>query len=485
MDAQNNHPNVIMIFPDQWRGDCLSYLGNPDVETPNLDALCYEGVVFEKCYSPVPTCIAARACMITGMDPDSTGRHGYRDGVPWNYPVTLMTQFRDAGYQTINSGKTHFFPDRANLGFEVNHLYAHEMHAQKFDPDFRCDYHDYLRKETGGEVRDTVDEMSSNGWYTKVWPHAEHLHPSAWTTSMAIESIEKRDPTRPFFLNLGYHRPHPPYDPPQTFWDIYKDKELAPSPIGDWAEEYDIPMQQMDGQYGRLPEGMLDRTKKGYYASISFLDYQIGRLIYFLKLKGLYENTIILFSSDHGEMLGDHHHFKKLVPFEGSSRVPLVIKPTGKNYSHASRRTSTLANLCDLMPSLLDGAGIELPEHLDGISLWNEVESGEDDSRDYLHGEHAPSWHYVVTENFKYIWHSNSGKEYFFDLKNDPSEMTNAIDNPQWQSVVDEMRHQLIKKLKGRPEDGMISDGKLSPGNTTPAVRPWLLARQQKGEPSL
>jgi len=169
-----DRPNILFIYPDQWRFDCLSVLGHPAVETPFLDQLANQGTIFTSAYTPAPSCIPARACLATGMGPSSCGRLGYRDGVPWPYD-TFMTRLRDSGYHTMCAGKTHFWPARARLGFEELQLY--EMIYQ--DMEHPSDYHIWLRKQTGELIRDGGEEHDSNSCLAAPWLHDEALHPNS------------------------------------------------------------------------------------------------------------------------------------------------------------------------------------------------------------------------------------------------------------------------------------------------------------------
>lgn len=290
-------PNIIFIFPDQWRGDCLSFLGHPTVETPFLDQMAHEGVCFTNAFTPCPSCIAARAALMTGMTPSEAGRMGYRDGVPWNYQVLFPQLLRDHGYQTMCVGKTHFHPTRAHLGFEELELY--EMPYQDWNQP--SDYHLWLREKSNGLIRDTALDLDSNSMsVVHPWAHSEELHPNTWNITRGIELLERHDPTRPFFLQLSFHRPHPPLDPVLSYFERYLQKELPKPPIGDWATDNAQPVKTVYPGMGIIPAAQLDRARRAYYAQISHLDYQIGRLIRHLRGRKMLANTWLVFAADHG-----------------------------------------------------------------------------------------------------------------------------------------------------------------------------------------
>jgi arylsulfatase A-like enzyme len=400
-----------------------------------------------------------------------------------------MSCLRDSGYQTINVGKTHFYPNRANLGFEINHVYANEWHSQRENPAFVSDYHEWLRRQTGGVISPSTEMMSSNSWVPRPWAADESLHPNNWTMQTAIECMEKRDPTRPFFLQIGFHRPHPPYDPPISFYEDYRGRTLAPVPVGDWAAGNDVPPSRVNASVGRLRPDWLDNARRAYYAQISALDHQIGRLILYLQKRDLFEDTIIVFASDHGEMLGDHHMFRKTVPFEGSARVPLIVKVHNGAASaegsrgHAVDEAAIPAGraidhpvvLTDLMPTLLEAARVVVPEQVEGKSLWSSVLGDESPIHEYIHGEHSPCWQYIVSGTKKYAWRSDTGEQWLFNLQEDPQELRNLVGSAEAADAVEMNRRRLARALADRPEDGMSDGSRLFAGHTTPAVRQWLL----------
>ncbi len=465
-------PNILFIFPDQWRGDCLSCAGHSAVETPFLDQLAAEGTRFTSAYTPSPTCVPARACLATGRRPVSTGRLGYRDGNPWPYANTYMRVLRDGGYQTLCSGKTHFYPPRARLGFEELELY--ETPAQ--DMDHPSDYHQWLAKETGGLVRDTCEELDSNAWLAHPWTQPEHLHPNAWTTTTAIEMLERRDPTRPYFLQVAYHRPHPPHDPPIEFYNRHQGTPLPDIPIGDWAAEDDAPLQAIDSITGKLPQRKLDRTRHAYFAQIEHIDYQIGRLFRYLRARKLLDDTWIVFSSDHGEMLGDHHRYRKTCPFEGSAHIPLIIRAPKNAEAFPEGQTCDIpVSLEDISATLVEIGSQQIPADYEGHSLLPQMkDASEPAKRDYIHGEHAPNWQYLTDGKEKFAWDTITDEHWFFDLEEDPQELTNLAAREDQAERVQVWEQRLIEILKDRPEDDLSDGTKLKGGKRFEKTRTWL-----------
>ena len=228
-------PSIVFILSDQWRGDALSILGHPVAETPYLDQLARRGTLFTASYSPCPSCIAARASIFTGLRPTTHGRIGYRDQVPWRYTETLCELLGQAGYQTHVTGKTHFFPQRLHLGFQSMDSYEG---AQNFDGRYVNDYWEWLREKSNGLYHEEDHGVDWNSWVARPSHLPEALHVNTWTVTKALDFLRRRDPTRPFFLNISFHRPHPPIDPPQVNWDLFREKPLPPVPVGDWAARH-------------------------------------------------------------------------------------------------------------------------------------------------------------------------------------------------------------------------------------------------------
>lgn len=206
----------------------------------------------------------------------------------------------------------------------------------------------------------------------------------------------------------------------------------------------------------------------GYYAAITHVDNQVGRLINALKRDGSLEDTVVIFLSDHGEMLFDHASFRKLLPYEGAAHIPVILRVGKHVRTTSAHRCSSTVELMDVMPTLLDLAGVPIPRGIDGRSFAGCVD-GKPLERPYVHGEHAfteeQSHHYIVTDSDKYIWFSQTGVERYFDLAHDPFETHDAIDDPSCQERINHLRNILIRELEPR-EEGFVKNGRLVVGAT-------------------
>ncbi len=245
----------------------------------------------------------------------------------------------------------------------------------------------------------------------------------------------------------SYVRPHAPFDAPKAFFDIYENIRLNPPVIGDWAAELSEQSKYLSSSEGCFDDELRRRAMIGYYACISHLDNQIGKLLDGLFFENLTQNTLIVFVSDHGDLLFDHNMSRKSRPYKGSVNIPLIITGAGIPQNGVCH---SLAELRDIMPTLLSYAGAEIPETVDGQNLLSD-----NFSREYIHGEHSGGDignQFIVTQHDKYIWFMKSGKGQYFDLDKDPNELHDAINDDVYSSRIDYLRSCLIKELKNRPE---------------------------------
>ncbi len=474
MTESKGRPNILLIMTDQMRGDCLGIAGHPDVKTPYLDQLASQGAWFPNAYTAVPSCIAARCGLLTGLSPEHHGRVGYRDRVDWNYPATMPGELAKVGYYTKCVGKMHVHPLRNLMGF--HHIELHDGYLGSYrraDIPFyehqanADDYFHWLKCQLGSD-RDVMDTgIDVNSWLARPWPYEEKYHPTNWVTDRAIDFLRSRDRSRPFFLKASYVRPHPPFDAPQCFFDLYKDKDLTPPPVGDWADKERLARygRIVDSDTGPIDPELLRQAQVGYYACISHVDNQIGRILNALAEEGVLQDTVILFCSDHGELLGDHHTYRKIRPYQGSVHVPMILYNGG-----LSGKQENLVELRDIMPTFLELAGATAPETLDGISMLRP------NGREYLHGEHSGGDignHYIVTKTDKYCWFTQSGREQYFDLKKDPQELCDLSGDPACKERVEYLRNLLVKELAGR-EEGYSDGVRLIPGRPERSVLSFL-----------
>ena len=466
----SDRPNIFLIMTDQQRGDCLSIDGHPALLTPNMDAIGAAGVRFRRAYTTCPSCIAARRSLLSGQFPATHGMVGYRDGVEWApHPPTVASELRAAGYQTVWIGRTmHQHPDRKRYGFD-------HMVISGWESDYN-QWLDRLAPAGGGYYGTGV---MHNDWTARPWHLAEELHHTNWVVSEALRFLEAgRDPSCPLFLVVSFVAPHPPLIPPAFYFERYLRTELPPPDIGDWATPpparglgLDVSDEHVD-----LRGEQLRCTRAGYYGLINHVDDQIRRLLN--PVKGIDRmlggNNVVLFTSDHGEMLGDHYQWRKSKAYEGSARIPLLIRAPQRLGLRRGAVVDTPVCLEDVMPTLLDLAGAPIPATVEGRSLlplWR----GETPAwREHLHLEHSPYFQALLDGREKYIWQVRDGREQLFDLQADPRELHDLAPDPAAAPRVAAWRERLVEQLKARPE-GFVRDGKLVAGRPYGPVLPHAL----------
>lgn len=428
-------PNVLLIMTDQQRWDTLGCYGNKAIETPNLDWLASMGTVFRSAYTPSPSCIPARASLLTGMDPWNTGILGMgrgqgNMGVGFNH--TLPGELAHAGYHTQGVGKMHFYPQRALNGF---HRTVLDESGRVYAPSFKSDYEQWFDRNKTGDYGITDHGIDWNSWMARPYHAPEFLHPSVWTVNESIKFLKERDPSKPFYLKTSFARPHSPYDPPAYYFDLYMNKKLKEPSVGEWAAVHDDPE---DGASPTAWRGVrsreeIKRARAGYYGSIAFIDHQIGRLLMHLQDTDLLNNTVIVFTSDHGDMMGDQNLWRKTYAYEGSAHVPLIVcmpNSFGKPVPYVDEPVT----LQDIMPTILEAAGTPVPETVDGRSMQSLMRGETVGWRDFVHGEHSTCYsevqemQYLTDGKMKYIWFPRIGEEQLFDLTHDPYECVNLAD---------------------------------------------------------
>jgi len=424
----SQRPNILLITTDQQRYDALGINGNEVLRTPNLDALASHGVNFRRCYVTCPVCIPARRTLISGLHPATHGMRGYHDGLEFDPPHTLPGCLRDAGYQTQLVGKLHLHPQRKRFGFDHMVLSDSANHRPTSRYQSENDYLDWLRDQ-GVPFHANAHGINGNGRVARPFQLDEEYHHTSWVAQQAARFLESwRDPSSPWFLHLSFVAPHPPLIPPRCYFERYIDrKDLVPH-IGAWVPPFDETPRGIDpaSAVGPFPPDEIHDAIAGYYGLINHIDdriqYVIDRFFEYANPRSR-QPTWILFSSDHGELLGDHHLFRKSMPYEGSAHVPLFI--SGRNVDLPTGESDALACWEDIMPTLLDLAGVPIPEGLDGRSLVPAMRGEAAGVREAILGECGggiPN-HWVVAGEMKYIWFPKTNEEQLFDLAADPHEL--------------------------------------------------------------
>lgn len=433
-------PNVLLVTTDHWPGRLLGHAGHPSILTPTLDSLAAAGTSFPNAYSECPVCVPARHTLMTGLSPRS---HGLRDngGEGRPAPVSMAQSFRDQGYQAYAVAKMHTKPQRSRFGFD-DILLDEEGRA---NPD---DYEIFLADQGHGGQR-FAGGMSNNEYVWRPWHLPEDCHVTNWATQQMCRTISRKDPSRPAFWYLGYSHPHPPLAPLQAYLDLYREIPIEAPFYGDWA-----------GGVPDLPERRqreILAIRRAFYALCTHIDHQLRVVIGTMARQGVLDNTIILFTADHGDMLGNHGRWAKRVFFQDAANVPMILSlPAGLQRQEAGTRDPRLVCWADIMPTLHDLCGLPVPGHCDGQSMVNEA------PREYLYGEcgetRKPSANRMIRRgDYKLIYFPQGNRRLLFHLGKDPKELHDLSEDPAHASALRDLTALLVEEL--RPLDGDCLSG--------------------------
>lgn len=464
---EQKKPHIILLMTDQQRGDALGCMGNKAVISPNLDKLAQEGTLFVKGYSSAPSSTPGRAGLLTGLSPWHHGMLGY-GRVALKYKYEMPQMLRNLGYYTFGIGKMHWFPQKSLHGFHATLI---DESGRVESPDFISDYREWFQLNAPGKNPDATG-IGWNEHAAGIYKLNEKLHPTAWTGHTACELIRNYDNDQPLFLKVSFARPHSPYDPPKRFLDLYANADIPKPAIGDWCGKYSQlknPQQAAkDAPFANFGDEYAVNSRRHYYANITFIDEQIGKIIQTLKEKGMYDNAIICFTSDHGDMLGDHYHWRKTYPYEGSTHVPYIIKWPKNRITPppAGLKIEQPVELRDFLPTFIEAAGGQVPPDMDGKSLFTLIKGDKNSWRKYIDLEHATCysadnyWCALTDGKIKYIWNFHNGNEQLFDLVKDPLELKNLASVTKYKKQLETMRKEMVNHLSERGEE-FVKDGKL------------------------
>ncbi len=393
--------HILILFTDQQRWDTICALGNPHIQTPNLDALVDDSVVFDHCITPSPVCVPARYSMFTGQYPARTGCNN-NNTERNRESAGFYSQITESGYNSGCVGKMHYLWDPYGpIGFDKR--WSQEELAAEGD-----DYMSYIREKYPW-VFDYNGMRSEMYYVPQISQLPPYDHPTQWIGDRSVEFIQSHTPDRPMLLFSSFIHPHPPYAPPAPWQKLYREDPPEPHMPEDPDSFYDVIGERCSLERLQISRQDILRTKNYYYACVSFVDYQVGRIIQALKDKGMYEDTLILFASDHGDMMGDFNAIGKRTMVDASCRVPLIIKYPGQE----PRKRKEPCSLVDIAPTILNYAGIDYDSaEFDGKDLFSEF------NRDVVFSQHGcgVNGSYMVTDGQnKLIYLAKTGKYYFFD----------------------------------------------------------------------
>ena len=447
-----NRPNILLISTDHWPAALLGAAGHPMIQTPTLNSLARSGIRFTNAYAECPICIPARRTLMTGTTPRTHGARVFKEKLPMPELPTLAQTFREAGYQAYAVGKLHVYPQRDRIGFD-DVILDEEGRSRYGTGD---DYETFLADQ-GYPGQQFLHGMSNNEYGWRPWHLPEQTHPTNWATRQLARTIKRRDPTRPAFWFLSYRHPHPPLVPLQIYLDLYRQLDLHRQPasdkpyMGDWiGGDSPFAIRRRQARHEGMSDVQVRLARTAFYALCTQIDHQLRVLIGTLREEGLLDETILLFTSDHGDMLGNHGIWAKRLFYESAANIPMILVGTDADEHVAVNRTDDrLVGWQDVMPTLLELVGIEIPETVEGISMVGE------ERREWLYGEvgeGGSATRMIHNGRHKLIYYPVGNRRQLFDLEDDPNELRDLSGSPAYQQVLIRLTEFLIGQLYGGDE---------------------------------
>lgn len=488
---KQDKPNIIFVMADQLAASAMGCYGCKVNATPNIDKLAEEGAMFKRNYSVNPVCGAARASIFTGREASRTGV--YYNNIDMSPELIHFTNFlKDDGYKTGGFGKFHFTDmqkplpeDMSAFGFDKSVIsddtkygkwleWIKQDHPEYYEkalaltwprnfdtPEDRENYKSAFEKEMNGRINSPYDAI------TYVSPLPTELHQTTYITDQSIDFIEQSSKSDdPFMCYISYVDPHDPYDPPEPYASMFSPDDI-PRPVD--AEWLDCPPpgyseiindpREFKFQNNIVPlrdYSMQDwqKMRAHFFGSVKFIDDQLGRIIAFLKQKGIENNTVIIFTTDHGEMIGDHKLVTKGIKhYDSGIRTPLIIHAPFINGSSGLSVKSLTCNL-DIYPTICEFAGIDISKFcLDGYSLLpfftdSNYNPHKNILIQYEESNENRCARTIISEDY-YRLSIFPGQNYgeMFDLKNDPDEQDNLYKNPVWKDKKMELMEKMIFEI--------------------------------------
>lgn len=451
-------PNILVLFTDMQRADTIRALGNEVIRTPHLDRLVGEGTAFTNAHSPSPVCVPARCCMHYGLYPHRTGCFENEPMMPdtgLSYPAVLGR----SGYTTHAIGKCHFSPDHSALrGFQSRQTQEECCSDPKSD-----DYVAWLAAN-GYDYYEPHGARGDMYYIPQVSTLPAEAHPTQWIGDASVKFIrDQKAGGRPWCLFSSFVHPHPPFAPPKPWHKLYRVPDMPLPFMPRNAAELHTWINRLQNRYKYRDRGadlnLLRLIKAYYYATISFVDFQVGRMLKALDAVGELDNTVVLFTSDHGEHLGDLLCFGKRSMHDASARVPLLVRYPGR--FAAGRTCATPASLVDVMPTVLAAAGLD-PDamNLDGRDL-SRLASGEPSDRVVFsqYQSKGRAIHMAVTEGWKYVYSAGDDREFLFDRRSDPRETVNVAGDPACAAVKTALKQSYLCYAQANGQTDTVEEG--------------------------
>jgi len=492
LQPSQRRPNVLLITTDQQRYDTLGVTGNSHIRTPNLDRLAARGTLFDRAYIQNPVCIPSRACIQTGRYVRQHGVDYMENAVeqtpglpPWE--TTFMERLQQDGYATAAFGKIHMLPpkglDEMRLTLGKGARWT-EAEGSPFGPaQLGPTYAEWLDRKRPGAYESIYAQRRLTEYRDQATAVVNTLAADEYVDYWIAENTRNyldRDgigaSENPFFAWCGFCGPHGPFDPPEPYASLYDPDEIPLPPLlhsrqrdaltGDYDSRFDEPGG----------EQLIRKIIAYYWGMMTFIDDMVGEIMDVLTRRGLWDNTLVIFTTDHGEMLGDFGRLGKGTFIESVIQAPTILVPPGSDPADTDdqpRRTNALVELIDLAPTILDYAGLPQPGSLPGASLrpWLEPQSASPSGKEsvlceYVSNDQQLRRTCLRTDRYKYVFSGTDQPVEFYDLEEDPQELVNVAEDPAY--LPERQRH--AEMLLHRLMTTSHTTWKGDPASRTPAT---------------
>lgn len=450
------------MLADQLRADSVGCYGNAIVQTPNLDKLAAEGTRFDSAYAQHPQCVPSRSSILTGRYPHANG--AISNHCAMNSQEVMLPEFlRLAGWDTCATGKVHLFEDKTNASF-AEQMLCEGQNSAATDPEVihphykkwikNNGYWDYFLRSYAHHA--TQEYLDSFQCTVNCIPTEAYF--DVWAADRAVNYLDNRSSKAPFFLFVGFPNPHNPFEPPEPYASLYKPSEM-PLPESFHSDLSEKPPHQAKyksegrtSNYENLDKESLQRVIAYYYASITMIDDQVGKIMNALTQGGLQEDTLIVFLSDHGELLGHHGMLQKPkdeypMLYDVSLRVPLIIRSPSPQASRGHIVEDPI-ELIDIFPTIVKELGIDSPSELQGHSLYLDLHGDPSQKRSTIFSE-IGAVKMLREKDLKLIHYPGQDYGELYALDQDPDEMNNLYHNPHYREERTRLGDLLLDRLIG------------------------------------
>ena len=451
-----SRPNIVFVITDQQRADTIAAWGHDHVITPNMDRLAARGVSFTNAFCPGATCMASRAAIFTGMYPHNTGVYSFDD---WSRHRNWVHELKDAGYWCVNIGKMHLNSLGVDDGFHERIVVENPTNLQRENGGGDDDWGRFLSHH--GLERPNRRNHTDPDWFSKFqgvpWHLEERFHSDVFIGDATLGWLDSWRGDKPLFLEVGFTGPHEPWDPLPRHLEMYEGKEMPPAVTRAGELDGKPPQHRAHGEAFKNTQGEaqidLDRAapddiarmRRHYCAKITTVDEKLGQVLDRLEEKGILQNSLVVFCSDHGEMLGDHGLPYKWLMYDCVTRIPLIVCDF-RGEEPVVGRTDDLVSLMDLGPTILEAAGVEAPSNLEGRSLAPYLGRGGVEPREWVFCED----NYQVMmrgTRWKLVYYMGQEEGELYDLETDPHELYNLWDDGEHRTRKLEMKAELLDWL--------------------------------------